>query len=1108
MEFCDSTGHIFSLQDYSSYPQGYEYNENEYIFWFEAEYNTKLSVDCYYIKPIRILLDGTYNSTNTVNISISNSNHYRLLSSNTIQNCIENNSNIFLKNEYLTLDETKDFVKELNTSHLSFINEVATTYIYIDEHNNKYNYYGDVIEKKQTDNTYKYYGELYMYTIDDNIYYASKNDVQIDEYTNTANIIINNEIIQCIKIDKEIELTKEENYYTLIPFYVVGNVSEEGTWLTNVLINVDNKQYCPITVGGSFYNEQEELKINAENMGIFLPKDIIKTFYDKSFYDENIDMALWNSKIKEYLMNYMKIYGERGNFRNILLSLKWFGYGDKIEISKLLKTDNEFIEQYINDQFSVYNDMLNNYLLFKNTTYITLSLKGICYSQDEYDQYNFNDVFWGEAKPKLIDLFSTCVNKKIDETDIEYIVPYYDFCFNELGLKLSALQYYFEKYFLPLHIKIFRTSITNQCFSSDIKMLSTVSQHITANSVCLEDTSVLINFPINDTIWVSTQTHYIDDNFNEFNNYIKRDDKILNNIYYLNDICFSIPIDFSSKTNGEKYYNVNMLLFRNDERIFETSFNFTNNVKFYYIDSENNTIYINNKDVFIETDNFTSINKYYTYIKSNKIELTREVTGYDYSSFVVYPKLISENTNIYNWLDSKYTLMMYVNNKWYSYKFTIKLPELSINVGTLKYVYNYNMFKQFSGIKNNILQFNAKMYTPDIVTISNIDFTGQLVKYMKNNYIKCISDKFMVLTDSIYYYYINKHNCKCIFNIHVDDDNNTHYYILTNDSKYDDYVTEYKHTECIIDDFILFEITNNMEEQLNEFKSYINIENNTYKNVYSSISKNINSFIDTYKTNLYLSNNISHLMNDVHLFYLVHLDENYNKNYIKYNLTESGNNILSINIEDNNTVKELKFADNDSVTIIDIYSKFFDINTGDINCEIYYNDILTNTWLKTNTLFENNDLYLMHDDEYWYIVMISKHPNNVTPKLYSTYKINNNSNLYLEYVRSDKKILFNRLQFESTNGINKFNKNDVIACKLETMNNIPFNLLFGSKWIVKPLSIGINNEIDIKSPNNTCILSNGNNINYDSGYYEIYVNYALDNKSNIMQKKSTKILIQ
>ena len=58
MYFLDNSAHIFSLPDYSKNPVGYEYTENDYIFWFEdTNNNTRLSINNYYGKIINILYE-------------------------------------------------------------------------------------------------------------------------------------------------------------------------------------------------------------------------------------------------------------------------------------------------------------------------------------------------------------------------------------------------------------------------------------------------------------------------------------------------------------------------------------------------------------------------------------------------------------------------------------------------------------------------------------------------------------------------------------------------------------------------------------------------------------------------------------------------------------------------------------------------------------------------------------------------------------------------------------------------------------------------------------------------------------------------------------------
>lgn len=165
--------------------------------------------------------------------------------------------------------------------------------------------------------------------------------------------------------------------YVMIPFYVIANASEEGTWRTNLKIQVttphlsqnvqesiyDNYEaaniYCPITVGGVFKDLSEELIINGQNMGIKLPYDILKSVYQCSYNNDKLDTALYNEKMKEYLINKTIIKDECGNYKSARSALEWFGWGDKISVYQLIKTDNEITNQYLRCNFNISSDILD-----------------------------------------------------------------------------------------------------------------------------------------------------------------------------------------------------------------------------------------------------------------------------------------------------------------------------------------------------------------------------------------------------------------------------------------------------------------------------------------------------------------------------------------------------------------------------------------------------------------------------------------------------------------------------------------------------------------------------------------------------------------------------
>lgn len=695
MEFLDRNGHIFSLPSYEREPIGYEYDLNDYIFWIDSNVTSKLSINNYYVKTINIVVPFNYTDDNTINnkisfdILISNSKVFSLLSPVLVSNLVNNNEDIITK---ISIDDTQ-----------------------------------------------------------------------------LKNELTNDDLI-CIKVSDDYQ--NSTNNYLIVPIYVVGNSSDIGTWNSNVLIHInylddDTNDWCNISVGGEFEDTFEELEINGTNMGVKLPKEIIKAVYQESFYNDEFNEALYNEKLKEFLVNYMCIRGERGNFSSVINSLKWFGYNDKISISKLLKTDNNIMSQYINDYFDINSDLLKSFNKFKNTSYISLKimsnaekdddinimkvdgvsydtfikklsynlayeLKGLIFKEnplyeshlivtdivkdfykdehyiykllqlkfkslkykvldgenkdtictlsiDDYLSFNdneykvididdnnivtlqirssnkdtiniddefviiynnlnfecekdeliksynedtvlrelrklykrfivednnepnkdgviidedflnffvhdidsyetdyyqdddnnelskrYNEDFWGEGKPVLEDLFNKYI--KVNDGTKEncaynYWKPYYDYCFNELAIKLSCLKYYYEEYFLPLHIKVHSASIAHTVHMNDIKFIQQSNEGYNESPIYIQDQDLYVSqndgkdeveFENHHYVWLTKQIHFVDDQYNEYN-IVNRDDTL----FYINDTCCNIPIKFKSY---EKPYNCVLLL--------------------------------------------------------------------------------------------------------------------------------------------------------------------------------------------------------------------------------------------------------------------------------------------------------------------------------------------------------------------------------------------------------------------------------------------------------------------------------------------------------------------------------------------------------------------
>lgn len=344
-----------------------------------------------------------------------------------------------------------------------------------------------------------------------------------------------------------VHIHEEDEHYVMVPLYVLAKSLQDGAWSTNILIHFTNKvdgieDWCPITVAGQFVNVNETLEINGTNLGISLPHDIMRAVWSQSFKDNVFDESLYNDKLKEYLINYMGIRGEQGNFDSAIKSLEWFGYGDKITLSRLFKTDNQFETQYVHDWFKSWTDMLDSFSTFRNSTYISLRINSSNETGEE-NPISFNEDFWGEGKPVLESLLDKHVQVKVG-SELEpytYWKPYFDWSFNEMGLKLTCLAYYYQKYFLPLHLKIHSASISHQVFTNDVKMLMTTHHTIDEAPLYIEDKSDAYNEvqfgP--DVLWLEKEIHLVDDTFNEMKSINDNDDW-----FHIEDTCCNMTIKF------------------------------------------------------------------------------------------------------------------------------------------------------------------------------------------------------------------------------------------------------------------------------------------------------------------------------------------------------------------------------------------------------------------------------------------------------------------------------------------------------------------------------------------------------------------------------------
>lgn len=1147
MQFIDHTGHLFSLDHFSHYPVGYEYNETPYIFWFKDEYTTKLSINCVYIQSIRIAIPEA--KISSMEILCENSNYFRLISPKTIQNKISKAENIFnIELDYFTnnalnikpeAEKDNDFKEKLTFDDLLIVDNLYKKNWFWNNSSQITKQYLDVYNLPEPDEN----GNRFIIDPEDNQKYL---------------------------------LVSRDTNYTMVPFYVaVCGVPEEGSWMTNILININTIDggtfYCPITVGGTFVDENEALIINGKNIGVELPKDICKAMYNTNFSTDYVDLSTWNTKIKEYLLQHIRLKSERGNYRSAIDALKWFGWDNKLELSALIETDNEFKRQYILDKFDLNYDVINEFRYFRNAALLNLFFKGEIEDKDNINDYNLDNEFWGEGKPNTINLFDEIIEKRYDEEDIPFYRPYYEFTFNEIGLKLSALKYYYEKYFLPIHLSIYHSTITNQTFANNIKLTNSSKTLLTAQNVYVAD-NINVKFPENydapySILWLSEQTRYIDiiDEKKKFSvnnsNWIEFDgsktyeyaNKFSDyHVFEISDNCFSLPIKFISKSKY-KYYSCVLVLRKIDNDIPYTVLPehmyqqyFENNINLYYFDYDVydfvKIAYDNKNDWKEESKKIEQYDEVFAensvVIKTSKFDFIGEELETTIN-FVICPSLINKNFNLNYWLDSQFSVELLVNGKLFKHTFYLDVPELDIEMSKLEYKYDHEVCKQFIGFDNNRPIFNSFMYVPDLVKVSNINFIDDYINYMKNSYMHYIDESNQVFKNNVYYYYYNKDGSKEILSsgnfVLIKNKYSGKYQLVRRDvldiiknmspeeieENFPD-IERYLSYDGDIEDIedenlrkILTEINDKIQLDygLHNKSEVVTIPDDV--TLYSSVYKNIFSFLDLYSERLNIPKN-NNFFNKIHLFEIKRLNDKNEFENIPYKVEDytsdkaysvltDRNGEFGIYVDGKN---KIYFGDNDSEQIKELYSLFFNIENGEWDKDIFYLD-KDDIWKPSKLEQQYYDFYLMHDNDIWYGVMISKDVigDDGVISVQKTYKLT--EDIYLRLDRTDEKMLINRMDLVDMKNHYHFTTDDMIVAKLNNYTDIPFKLIAGSKWTFTPLGIGAS-ITDVKESNtNFALLSmSDKDIKHTAGYYSVKVAYSIDNFVNNTQERKTVFLIE
>ena len=237
---------------------------------------------------------------------------------------------------------------------------------------------------------------------------------------------------------------KMENGNYLHIIYIMAHSDDAAEYVGSIFIDEEE-----ILIGADFYQENESLKINASNLGVNIPSQIQSAIYGSNVHEEKRDNILINRKFKEVVSNYWDLIANKGSYKSLINSLKWFEYGDIVKLREIWGHNDD--GRIVYDDRDLKYMLSENYKVTLNSFFKTTYFAIRCALQKETGK------FTDEHNPEL--------EAKVFKWSIE-----------DMSLKMSLLGNFYESYFMPIHTELIQCSIEDMVFSNTIK--------ITNNTLC------------------------------------------------------------------------------------------------------------------------------------------------------------------------------------------------------------------------------------------------------------------------------------------------------------------------------------------------------------------------------------------------------------------------------------------------------------------------------------------------------------------------------------------------------------------------------------------------------------------------------------------------
>ena len=258
--------------------------------------------------------------------------------------------------------------------------------------------------------------------------------------------------------------------------YLSACSNENGEFHESLYI--DNEEF---EIGADFYVENESMYINLSNFGIEIPDSIQKAIYESNIKEDKKDNILLNRKFKELMSNYWDMLANKGSYKSLMNSLKWFEWGDIVRINEVWKQYTAGKTELSTSELTatlneLYRDRLIN---FAKTTYIALYA-----SMQEVDKDKNGEVVYdNEMNPMLKNIVALHKMDKDENGEVVYdnemnpmLKPILEnitalWTKEEMSLKMSLLGNFYKNFFMPIHLDLLHSTIEDIVFTNNEKIL-------------------------------------------------------------------------------------------------------------------------------------------------------------------------------------------------------------------------------------------------------------------------------------------------------------------------------------------------------------------------------------------------------------------------------------------------------------------------------------------------------------------------------------------------------------------------------------------------------------------------------------------------------------